>query len=151
MKNKICIVIAGILCVCEGCKAKTSSVTSNDSSNSAFMPETTEITEETPQPGFASEVSGTYLITAYDSGSDVHQTFEPGNDDSIIGSSSIVLNKDGSCEFNLPGVGEDTTCAWNDKEIHAAGAVIPFTVEGTKLTLTEDNEVYSFEKTSANN
>lgn len=146
MKREIYIVIAGTLLICEGCKAKNASVPSS----SVFMPETTEITEATPEPDFASEVSGTYLITSYDSGSDIHETFDPGNDDSIIGSSSIVLNKDGSCEFNLPGIGEDTTCAWNDKEIHAAGAVIPFTVDGTKLTVTEDNEVYSFKKVPVN-
>jgi hypothetical protein len=142
MKSKVCILVSGVLLLCEGCKAKNTSV----DSDSVISPEPTEIVEETPKADFAKEVSGTYLITSYDSGSDVHETFDPGNDDSIIGSSSIVLNKDGSCEFNMPGVGEDATCAWNDTEIHAAGAVIPFTVDGTKLTVTEDDEVYSFER-----
>lgn len=100
------------------------------------------ISEESPQPD---DITGTYQIISYDDGSGNKQTFEKGKDDSILGSSSVVLNSDGSCEFNLPGMSSEG-CTWSDNKINASGATVVFSMNGNDLTIKEDDGTYVFEK-----
>lgn len=111
--------------------------TGNNESNSSVA--------ETPE-NTQNDISGNYLIISYEDASGNKETFVPGKDDSIIGSSSIALNKDGSCEFNMPGFGENTGCTWSGNTLQAAGAETPFTLNGNEMTIQENGETYVFKK-----
>lgn len=92
------------------------------------------------------DISGNYQIISYDNGSGDKETFNPGKDDSIIGSSSIILKKDGTCEYNMPGVGENTSCTWSGTSLQAAGAETQFSISGDEMTFQQNGETYTFKK-----
>lgn len=103
----------------------------------------------TPQPAqqstpASSDPTGTYQIISYDNGSG-KQTFTPGKDTSIMGSSSIVLNQDGSCEFNLPGMSSEG-CNWKGTEINTSGAQVTYSLNGNEMTVQDAGGTYVFRK-----
>lgn len=92
-----------------------------------------------------SDPTGTYQIVSYDNGSGNKQTFIPGKDASIMGSSSIVLNQDGTCQFNLPGMSSDG-CTWKGTQINTNGAQITYSLNGNEMTVQDAGGVYVFQK-----
>lgn len=93
----------------------------------------------------SSTPAGTWQIVSYDDGSGNVQTFNPGQDDSIIGSSSIVLNADGSCEFNMPGMSSEG-CTWSGNQINTNGTQIAYSINGTEMKVNDAGGTYVFQK-----
>lgn len=89
--------------------------------------------------------TGTWQITSYDNGSGDKETFNPGKDSSIMGSSTIVLNQDGSCEFNLPGMSSGG-CTWSGTDISTGGATITYSLSGNEMTVKNADGTYTFQK-----
>lgn len=120
--------------------AKTSAPAQNNS-GSQTVPSQNNTNSTTAQ----STPDGTWQIISYDNGSGNTQTFTPGKDSSIIGSSSVVLNQDGSCEFNLPGMSSDG-CTWYGTNISTGGTQITYSLNGNQMTVRSADGTYVFQK-----
>lgn len=170
MKKEIAIALCSTILLFSGCSKKTESsdvsVTANPkasekatespvSSESAETVRTPEAavktTPETPasesvqSTPVSGDPAGTYQIASYDNGSGNRQTFTPGKDTSIMGSSSVVLNQDGTCQFNLPGMSSEG-CTWKGTQINTNGAQITYSLNGNEMTVQDAGGTYVFQK-----